>query len=147
MEANEIQIGGTHYQRVYQHWDFVCDSELHYLLGNATKYISRWRDKNGIEDLKKTAHYISKAVELGIEPPATKHLEECVEKFISQLPYMNDREIIHLICSGEYQHTQNLISNLVIGHTHVDLDESKSRPNYVYPDHNYVYPDHNYIKG
>jgi hypothetical protein len=32
--------------------------------GNAVKYLSRWRHKNGIEDLKKARHYIDKLLEV-----------------------------------------------------------------------------------
>jgi hypothetical protein len=35
-----------------------------YLQGNCIKYLSRYRDKNGIEDLKKAQHYLSKLIEL-----------------------------------------------------------------------------------
>jgi hypothetical protein len=54
------QVGGTHYQSEYQHWDWVEDMGMGYLEGNATKYVSRWRKKNGIEDLKKALTYVEK---------------------------------------------------------------------------------------
>jgi len=63
METNEYQIGGNHYAGDYQHWDWVVDNEMNYLLGCATKYIIRWRKKNGLEDLRKAIHYITKAEE------------------------------------------------------------------------------------
>lgn len=63
MTANKKQIGGKHYQSAYQHWDWVLDNDLSYLEGCATKYIVRWRDKGGVEDLKKAAHYIEKLIE------------------------------------------------------------------------------------
>ncbi len=63
--ANDYQHGGQHYRRGgYQHWDFVNDTGMDYYQGNATKYVSRWRNKNGIEDLKKAEHYLTKAKEL-----------------------------------------------------------------------------------
>ena len=31
--------------------------------GNAIKYLSRWKDKNGIEDLKKAEWYLKKLIE------------------------------------------------------------------------------------
>lgn len=62
--ANEKQVGGNHYKgREYEHWDFVDDLGLHYLVGCATKYISRWRGKNGLEDLCKAEHYLEKYCE------------------------------------------------------------------------------------
>ncbi len=61
------QVGGSHYKKPYQHWDWVTDEEVPYLLAVATKYIDRWRTKNGIEDLKKSITYLKKAKVMGIE--------------------------------------------------------------------------------
>ena len=54
------QEGGDHYQALYQHWDWVTDCQIGYLPGNATKYISRWRKKGGIQDLRKASTYLEK---------------------------------------------------------------------------------------
>ena len=35
-----------------------CDGFEAYLIGNITKYISRWKKKNGIEDLEKARWYL-----------------------------------------------------------------------------------------
>ena len=35
-----------------------------YLQGNCIKYLSRYRDKNGIEDLLKCQHYLAKLIEV-----------------------------------------------------------------------------------
>lgn len=62
--ANERQVGGAHYQAAVQHWDLI---ELHgcgYLEGCATKYLTRWRKKNGLQDLEKSLHYAQKLQEL-----------------------------------------------------------------------------------
>ena len=56
------QEGGDHYQSIYQHWDWVIDAEIGYLAGNATKYIARWRKKNGVDDLKKALSYVDKMI-------------------------------------------------------------------------------------
>ncbi len=60
MSANNRQVGGDHYKGTYQHWDFVVETQMHYLLGCATKYVTRHRKKNGKEDLEKAKHYIEK---------------------------------------------------------------------------------------
>jgi dCMP deaminase len=64
MTANNRQVGGTHYAASIQHWDF-CVQVLgnRYLEGNATKYLSRWRKKAGIQDLEKGLHYLDKTIE------------------------------------------------------------------------------------
>lgn len=63
--ANEIQIGGDHYkEKTIQPWDFIAANQLGYFEGNIVKYVSRWRDKGGINDLKKARHYLDKLIEL-----------------------------------------------------------------------------------
>jgi hypothetical protein len=67
MPANERQIGGSHYgSGEYQHWDWVADVRMPYHPATAAKYIYRWREKNGIVDLEKAAHYLEKTIELDI---------------------------------------------------------------------------------
>ncbi len=65
---NTSQVGGSHYQSKFQHWDLV-NTVLHgrYLEGCVTKYM-RWRKKNGVEDLKKAIHYIEKIISLYAGP-------------------------------------------------------------------------------
>lgn len=66
MSANDKQVGGEHYNdgAPMQHWDMVALFKLDYFQGNITKYLFRWRKKNGIEDLKKAQHYLEKYIEL-----------------------------------------------------------------------------------
>ncbi len=67
MSANERQVGGAHYQKggSYQHWDLMADTVgIGYHMANATKYLGRWRDKNGLEDVRKAGHYVQKCIEL-----------------------------------------------------------------------------------
>ena len=63
--ANDTQVAGNHYKQFrIEPWDAIIDWNLGYLDGNAVKYLSRWRHKNGIEDLKKARHYIDKLIEV-----------------------------------------------------------------------------------
>ena len=63
--ANDVQHGGSHYKGAkFQHWDLIARNHINYLEGCASKYASRWRKKNGIEDIKKGIHYCDKIVEL-----------------------------------------------------------------------------------
>lgn len=65
-EANTLQVGGDHYRRggAFQHWDLVEEHGLGYLEGCATKYVTRWRGKNGRQDLEKARHYVVKLAEM-----------------------------------------------------------------------------------
>lgn len=66
MAANEKQIAGDHYKKYgdLQPWDVVIKWNLGYLEGTALKYIARWRDKGGIDDIKKAIHFLEKLVEI-----------------------------------------------------------------------------------
>lgn len=60
-DANSFQVGGSHYQgKGEQHWDIMIRFGIPYTLGCATKYLWRWRDKNGLQDLEKALHYLQK---------------------------------------------------------------------------------------
>lgn len=64
MSANDTQIGGVHYKQfTYETWDVIRDWGLGYFDGNAVKYLSRWRHKGGVDDLRKARHYIDKLIE------------------------------------------------------------------------------------
>jgi hypothetical protein len=59
------QVGGTHYSRLgIEPIQFIETNGLGYHEGNAVKYVSRWRNKNGIEDLNKAKWYIERLIEL-----------------------------------------------------------------------------------
>lgn len=62
-KANEKQVGGSHYQAVYQHWDMVIEHDLNYFEGQITKYVMRARKKNGLQDLQKAQHFLEKYME------------------------------------------------------------------------------------
>lgn len=99
--ANARQHGGDHYQkREYQHWDFVCDTRIHYLLGCATKYVSRWKDKGGKLDLEKTVHYLEKAMERQVV--VHEHRREDVVRFCDQLGQW-EAKVVRLIMAGRYE--------------------------------------------
>jgi hypothetical protein len=69
MGANNKQVGGKHYAHTgQQHWDIVSNYNLDYFQGQITKYVMRWRDKNGVEDLRKAAHFLEMYIELQAKP-------------------------------------------------------------------------------
>lgn len=78
--ANEKQEGGNHYKKYgdLQPWDVVIKWNLGYLEGTALKYIARWRDKNGIEDIKKAIHFLEKLVEVETQKTNTKQPGEWI---------------------------------------------------------------------
>lgn len=63
--ALDVQVGGGHYKTMnIQPVEFIHANNIPYLEGNVIKYISRWRNKNGIADLEKAKHYIDLLIEL-----------------------------------------------------------------------------------
>jgi hypothetical protein len=65
LKANDVQVAGNHYKsKAIQPWDYIVDNNLGYLEGNIVKYVSRWKDKGGVDDLKKARHYLDKLIEV-----------------------------------------------------------------------------------
>ena len=65
MSALEIQEGGSHYKDLkIQPVEYIHANGLGFCEGNVVKYITRWRSKGGVEDLKKAKHFIELLIEL-----------------------------------------------------------------------------------
>ena len=61
----DVQIGGGHYKgKKIQPVEYIHANELNFLEGCIVKRITRWRDKNGIEDLQKIKHEVDLLIEL-----------------------------------------------------------------------------------
>jgi len=43
--------------------DYIISNNLNFCEGNVIKYITRWRKKGGVEDLKKAKQYINFIIE------------------------------------------------------------------------------------
>ena len=57
--AKREQIGGTHYNnKKIQPIDYILENKLPYCEGNVVKYVTRHKEKNGAEDIKKAIHYL-----------------------------------------------------------------------------------------
>ena len=58
------QEGGNHYTKHnIQPYTFITSNNLSFFQGNVIKYVVRYKDKNGIEDLKKIIHYCELEIE------------------------------------------------------------------------------------
>lgn len=63
MKNNE-QVGGDHYaKKGIQPWDYILANDIPFMEGCIIKYLTRWRDKGGIEDLRKARHFLDKLIE------------------------------------------------------------------------------------
>ena len=64
-EERKKQIGGDHYKRMkIQPFEYIYANNIGFAEGNVIKYVSRWKEKNGVEDLKKAAHFLSMLIEI-----------------------------------------------------------------------------------
>lgn len=65
MSAFDEQAGGNHYLEFsIQPVEFIHKNKIPYIEGNVIKYVSRWRDKGGLQDLHKAKHYINLLIEM-----------------------------------------------------------------------------------
>ena len=65
MSALTKQINGNHYKdKAIQPIQYILANNLGYCEANVVKYVSRWKDKNGLQDLYKAKHYLELLIEL-----------------------------------------------------------------------------------
>lgn len=71
--ASDVQVGGDHYRsKAVQPWTamqaWMTPEEFEgFLRGNVIKYVARYKDKEGLQDVYKAKHYMERLIE---------HLEE-----------------------------------------------------------------------
>ena len=65
MTALDNQVGGSHYKNLkIQPIEYIYANNMPFIEASILKYISRWRNKNGIQDLMKAKHFIELLIEL-----------------------------------------------------------------------------------
>jgi len=73
------QVGGSHYKDMkIQPVEFIHANGIGYIEGAVIKYVCRWRNKNGIEDLKKAKHFLEILIAL-----ESAHGSASVDRFLS----------------------------------------------------------------
>lgn len=113
IQANDMQVNGNHYVSKYQHWDLCVNTQLGYLEAQVTRYLTRWRKKDGLVDLKKALHYANKLLEVaprvapfrgslkfGVEWVRDEGHSFCVENHIEGL----ERDLILVYVSWQQEH-------------------------------------------
>ena len=97
-EAMNVKVDPTNPDHYKNHTSLECIEEMEIIFGdlgviyfcvcNAWKYIRRWKNKNGVEDLKKAKWYIEKAWELidrgEIVMPANVHLLTRMDDYVNK---------------------------------------------------------------
>ncbi len=58
------QVDGSHYKDMtIQPIIYIYANKIPFIEGNIIKYVSRWKNKNGIKDLEKARHLIDMLIE------------------------------------------------------------------------------------
>ena len=64
MRSTKKQVAGTHYtDMAIEPVEYIYHNDIPFIEGNIIKYLSRWREKGGIEDLEKAKHYIEMLID------------------------------------------------------------------------------------
>jgi hypothetical protein len=62
--AKGTQVGGSHYTKLaIQPYEYTLSNNLGGLEHTIIKYVTRWKDKGGLEDLKKAKHTLEFLIE------------------------------------------------------------------------------------
>ena len=58
------RVGGNHYKNLaIQPVEYITANNLSYLQGSVIKYVTRYKNKNGIEDLQKAIHFVKMMIQ------------------------------------------------------------------------------------
>lgn len=64
MSKLQEQVGGDHYKKGIQPLEYSFHNDLDGFQTKVIKYITRWRDKGGLQDLQKCEHVLQMYIEL-----------------------------------------------------------------------------------
>lgn len=76
-DALSKQVGGGHYKScAIQPIEYIHANGLGFIEGSVVKYITRWRQKGGIQDLEKVKHFVDLLIQMETEgvPAITRKL-------------------------------------------------------------------------
>ena len=77
MKSTDYQVAGSHYQKLkIQPIDYILANELGFCEGAIIKYISRWRSKGGVEDLRKIKQFCDFLIENEMNDKPLPTMEE-----------------------------------------------------------------------
>ena len=68
MKSTDYQVAGDHYQKMkIQPIEYILAKQLPFAEGCIVKYATRWRDKGGIDDLRKIKQFCDFIIESELE--------------------------------------------------------------------------------
>lgn len=127
MGANESLHTPSHYTSSFQHWDLCIKIPLGYLEGCATKYVTRWRKKDGIQDLYKARHYLDKLMEIATYDALSSTLRwltiDEIKRLVAHYSNVNhlnhlERAFILAVCTysrlNDLKQAQTILSKMIV---------------------------------
>ena len=57
-------INPNYYRKGIETTDYIVSHSMNYLEGNIIKYVTRYKDKGGLEDLKKAEWYLTRLIKI-----------------------------------------------------------------------------------
>ena len=73
MEGNTLMannISPSYYQKgSIEVTDYITSNEMSFIEGNIIKYVTRYKEKSGIQDLRKARWYLDKLIETQMDIP------------------------------------------------------------------------------
>ena len=126
--ALDEQVGGDHYKKLgMQPIELIRDINANFFQGNVIKYITRYKDKNGIKDLEKAKHYLELIEELHPNNNSSKITSYEIDK-VNEYIYANKIDtdaakiirIVSLCGNDKIDKAIELINNLINDYNKVE---------------------------
>lgn len=122
MNAIDVQVGGNHYQKFnIQPIELIASLGLNFFQGNIFKYVTRYKYKNGIEDLKKAIHYCDLAEQYHPYTWSPVNKDDKAYEWIEANKDVIDRDFyekfIPVLYYGFYEEVKKLIEGLIDNET------------------------------
>jgi hypothetical protein len=77
LKSTDYQVAGSHYQKLkIQPIDYILANELGFCEGAIVKYISRYKDKGGVDDLRKIKQFCEFLIEKELKDKPLPTMEE-----------------------------------------------------------------------
>ena len=126
------QVGGSHYTKLkYQPMEFAMHAELTACQFSVLKYVTRFKDKDGLRDLKKAHQCCDLGLLLDIKVPDddTHHLQAMLHRYIhdNELDELQDLAISLVVMQKNYTRAKHFIE-IMIGEWDDRLATSNAQP-------------------
>lgn len=126
--ALDEQVGGDHYRKLgIQPIELIRDINANFFQGNVIKYVTRYKDKNGVKDLEKAKHYLELMRELHPDNNSNKITSyeiDSVNEYICVNNIDTDAakiiRIVSLCGDDKIDEAIGFIDNLINSHTKVE---------------------------